>query len=89
MKNRTVYIICSFLMVFMMTGLSQSVMAQSIKVAGKVIDKNQEPLIGATVRVVGTQGGTITGIDGGFNVECPRNSTLEISFIGYMLIPTF
>ncbi len=84
MKNRTIYIICSFLMVFMMTGLSQSVMAQSIKVAGKVIDKNQEPLIGATVRVVGTQGGTITGIDGGFNIECPRNSTLEISFIGYI-----
>lgn len=84
MKNRTIHIICSLLMVFVMSGLSQSVMAQIIKVAGKVVDKNQEPLIGATVRVIGTQGGTITGIEGDFSLECPKNSVLEISFVGYI-----
>lgn len=84
MKNRTIHIICSLLMVFVMSGLSQSVMAQTIKVAGKVVDKNQEPLIGATVRVIGIQGGTITGIEGDFSLECPKNSVLEISFVGYI-----
>ena len=84
MKNRTIHIICSLLMAFVMSGLSQSVMAQTVKVAGKVVDKNQEPLIGATVRVIGTQGGTITGVEGDFSLECPKSSVLEISFVGYI-----
>lgn len=84
MKNKTINMIYSVFMIFMMIGFSQSAMAQSIKATGKVVDKNSEPLIGATIRIEGTQRGTITGINGDFSIECPKNSTLEISFIGYI-----
>ena len=38
--------------------------AQIIKVSGQVVDQDGEPLIGATVRVKGSQTGSVTDIDG-------------------------
>lgn len=84
MKRKAIYTLCSLFILFMMTGLCETAMAQNITATGKVVDKNQEPLIGATVRIVGAQGGTITGMDGDFSLSCPSNSTLEISFVGYI-----
>lgn len=48
------------------------------------------PLIGASVKIEGTQTGTITDIDGKFSLPgCTNQSTLEVSYIGYQkrLIP--
>ena len=84
MKRKAIYTLCSLFILFMMTGLCETATAQNITATGKVVDKNQEPLIGATVRIVGAQGGTITGMDGDFSLSCPSNSTLEISFVGYI-----
>ena len=84
MKRKAIYTLCSLFILFMMTGLCETATAQNITATGKVVDKNQEPLIGATVRIVGAQGGTITGMDGDFSLSCPLNSTLEISFVGYI-----
>lgn len=45
---------------------------------------NNEPLIGASVLVVGTKIGAITNVDGTFSISVPENSSmLQISFIGY------
>lgn len=42
-----------------------------------------EPIIGASVKVVGTTTGTVTNIDGKFLLSVPSNSSqLEISYIG-------
>lgn len=84
MKRKAIYTLCSLFILFMMTGLCETATAQNITATGKVVDKNQEPLIGATVRIVGAQGGTITGMDGDSSLSCPSNSTLEISFVGYI-----
>ena len=84
MKNKTIHTICSLFMLLLLLGTSQNLLAQNITATGKVVDRNQDPLIGANVKVVGTQGGTITGIDGDFNLSCPQGSTLEISYIGYI-----
>lgn len=84
MKRKAIYTLCSLFILFMMTGLCETATAQNITATGKVVDKNQEPLIGATVRIVGARGGTITGMDGDFSLSCPSNSTLEISFVGYI-----
>ena len=51
---------------------------------GRVTDKEGEGLPGATVVIKGTTEGTITDFDGNFVLEAPINSTLEISFIGFM-----
>jgi len=45
---------------------------------------NNEPLIGASVLVSGTNIGVITNIDGKFSISVPENSSmLQISFVGY------
>ena len=51
-------------------------------VTGNVADANG-PLIGATVKVVGTATGTITDMDGNFKIACKPGDMLEISYIGY------
>ena len=56
---------------------------QTIKVSGQVVDQSGEPLIGATVRVKGTQVATVTDIDGNFQVEASSDATLVVSYLGY------
>lgn len=51
-------------------------------VKGTVTDANGETIIGATVRVLGTQNAAITDIDGNFTVKANPGQTLEISYIG-------
>ena len=52
-------------------------------VKGQVVDADGEPLIGVTVRVSGTDIGTVTDIDGNYVLEgVDPNSTLVYSYIG-------
>ena len=52
-------------------------------VRGKVTDSEGQPLIGATVNVVGTKTVEVTDLDGNFNISAPIKSVLEIRFFGY------
>ena len=84
MKNKYINHICFLLVFFTLAGFGQSAWAQTITASGKVLDRNQEPLIGANVKVLDTATGTITNPDGHFTLECPKGSILEVSFIGYV-----
>jgi uncharacterized protein (TIGR02231 family) len=54
------------------------------EVSGRVLDDSGEPLIGATISIRGTATGTVTDIDGNFNLKLPNaNVSLVISYIGY------
>ena len=55
-----------------------------VTITGTVVSaSDNEPIIGATVNVVGTQTGTATDIDGRFTLTVPStNSQLKVSFIG-------
>ena len=53
------------------------------KVSGTVVDAKGEPVIGANVVVKGTTNGSITDVDGKFNLDVPVGATLEISYVGY------
>ena len=55
----------------------------TIKVRGQVVDEQGEPMPGATVRVKGGQGGTITDLDGNFQLEVSGNAILSISYVGF------
>ena len=59
--------------------------AQIIKVSGQVVDENGEPLVGATVRVKNSQEGTVTDLDGNFQLNVPANAILQVSYIGYQV----
>lgn len=54
------------------------------KIIGKVVDTNNEPVIGANVAVKGTTNGVITDVDGNFTLTVPGNAILQISYIGYV-----
>lgn len=55
-----------------------------IDVSGTVMDENGEPLIGATVRVVGENIGASTDIDGAFSLKAPSSAKeIEVSYVGY------
>lgn len=60
-------------------------MAQNgVVVKGKVLDANDEPLIGAAIVLKGnTNVGTVADFDGNFTLEVPnRNSVLTVSYLG-------
>ena len=56
--------------------------AQSL-VKGTVSDESGEPIIGATVKVLGTNDGTVTDFDGRFQLNVKANAQLSISYVGY------
>ena len=50
---------------------------------GKVLDENGEPVIGASILVVGTNRGTITDVDGSFTLTAPEGSgQIKVSYVG-------
>ena len=57
--------------------------SQTIKVKGQIVDDQGEPLTGATIKIKGGQGGTVTDLDGNFNLDAPANATLIVSYVGY------
>ena len=64
-------------------GTSLSLAAQTLKITGVVTDENGEPLMGAGVFVEGTTTGTVTGLDGDYELVVPQNAAnLVFSFIG-------
>lgn len=78
MPLRMLMLICGLI-------LSVTAFAQQITVAGHVKDQTGEPIIGATVRVVGQDGGTTTDIDGNFTIKAQQGATLQVSYIGYQM----
>lgn len=58
--------------------------AQHLSITGKVTDRQDEPIIGASVLVKGTSNGVITDLNGVFNMkDVPSDGVLTISYIGY------
>ncbi|GLR18892.1 SusC/RagA family TonB-linked outer membrane protein [Portibacter lacus] len=61
------------------------VQAQQVSITGTVSDQSDGiPLIGANVLVKGTLGGTITDVEGNFELEAKTSDTLVITYTGYI-----
>ena len=60
--------------------------AQTKTVTGTVLDKQNEPLIGVTVKVQGTTNGTVTNFDGVYSLSnVSADANLEFSYVGMKL----
>jgi iron complex outermembrane receptor protein len=71
-------------MLLLLLGLFLSVGAfAQIEVKGHVKDAQDEPIIGATVRVANTQIATVTDFDGNFVLRANPGADITVSYIGY------
>lgn len=74
-KRLMTFIACLFLSLGMALAQTQ--------VSGKVTSaEDGEPIIGASIKVVGTKTGAVTDVDGNFSLNAPAGAKLEISYIG-------
>lgn len=77
MKQRLIFIFASL---FLFVGM---VMAQTTASGVVVFLEDNEPIIGATVKVVGSNKGTVTDADGRFSIAVPgKDAQIEFSYIG-------
>ncbi len=59
--------------------------AAGVKIRGKVTQEDNEPLEFVTIRISGTSIGTMSGLDGTYQLNAPDSDTIRITFscIGY------
>ena len=80
MKNVNNKLVISFL--FMLLSCA-SLLAQDIKISGRVTDDTGLEVIGANIRIKGNANvGTITDIDGKYTITARKNDVLVFSYIG-------
>ncbi|MEM1120963.1 MAG: TonB-dependent receptor [Bacteroidota bacterium] len=73
-----------FCLIFSLLVSSFSLFAQDGTLTGKVMDSEGEPLIGANVQVVGTTMGTVSDLDGKYDLSLtPGDYTISFSYTGF------
>ena len=82
MKQLNIRIPFRLMALFVGLCLSLGAFAQ-IAVKGHVKDAAGEPIIGATVRVAGSQTATVSDFDGNFTIKAEQGATLNVSYVGY------
>ena len=70
------------LLLFLVCFIPLGALAQTV--TGTVSDEAGEPIIGASVKVVGTSTGSVTDVNGQFSVNAASNARLAISYVGYI-----
>lgn len=71
-----------YIIAAMATSFALNTNAQSVKVSGNVVDSNNEPVIGAYIKVKGSSKGAVTDLDGHYTIDADKNATLVISYVG-------
>ena len=77
MRTKVVYFILFFL------GVLRISFAQERTVSGIVKDENQDPLLGASVLVKGTNKGVTTDEKGAYSLKVKEGEVLQFSFVSY------
>ncbi len=80
MKRKLIHL-CGVVALMLMA--SVQTFAQDMLVKGRVLDELGEGLIGAGVVIQGTTQGTVTDIDGYYELSVPQGATLEFSCVGF------
>ncbi len=84
MKVYMRYIIFAVCVLSALFGVSNRAYAQIITVKGNVTDVDNNPIVGATVVIVGNSvSGAITDMDGNYQINAKSGDRLLVSFIGY------
>lgn len=79
--KRTKHLLNLVIMLIIFTSFALDMSAQSIN--GTVKDHTGEPVIGATIRVMGQTTGAVTDLNGSFTINAKPGEKLTISYVGY------
>lgn len=71
-----------YMVAAMASSLVLAANAQTVKVTGQVVDDKNEPVIGAYVKVKGSNKGAVTDIDGNYTIDADKNATLVVTYVG-------
>lgn len=71
-----------YMVAAMASSLVLAANAQTVKVTGQVVDDKNEPVIGAYVKVKGSDKGAVTDIDGNYTIDADKNATLVVTYVG-------
>jgi TonB-linked SusC/RagA family outer membrane protein len=75
--KRILLLVCLILNVTWLTA------QETVTVQGRVTDEDGAGIPGTTIMVKGTQEGTITDLDGYYEIKAPSDGVLVFSFVGY------
>lgn len=64
--------------------VQQEIRQSSVRISGKVVDAQGEPVIGASVAETGTTNGVITDVDGNFILNVAPGSRISVSYVGFV-----
>lgn len=81
-NSNSFYKMLFFVLIFALIPLWAA--AQNTSIKGMVKDESGQPIIGANVQEDGTTNGTVTGMDGSYELKVPAMGKLKVSFIGYV-----
>lgn len=84
-KQCSIHGLLTSMLLIVFSLMSNDAIAQKA-IRGTVLDEANEPIIGASVLVKGTTNGSITGVDGSFNVKANPSDVLVISYVGYATV---
>lgn len=83
-RGKIMRLLCTYGVIVVLLLLRFTTFAQSAgAVQGTVRDEKGQPIPGVTVKLKGTTNGTVTDINGKFNIAAPQGSTLILTFVGY------
>lgn len=84
MKNKLKFMIFFVVAICWFSASDSYAQAQKVvKITGKVVDANNEAIIGASVMIDGSTTGIVTNVSGSFDLSVPIGSTMKVSYIGY------
>ena len=77
-------IISSFFILLSLVFLSSSAIAQARRITGRVVSgTDNQPLLGVSVEIKGTNIGTTTDNTGNFSINASNNATIVFGYVGY------
>lgn len=73
-----------FSALFLLVSVPYLLAQGSVKVTGKVVDNQNEPMIGVSIVEKGTTNGVITDLEGNYVLSVAEGATIIYSYIGYI-----
>lgn len=78
-KSLKTICLMAFLSLYALQGFSQNL----VTVSGTVADENNQPIPGVSIKIKGSNKGTMSETNGSFKIDAPKNSSLLLSYLGY------